>query len=97
MSATNVLAVFDALTSIARSRRRMLNKKAGRSSEPHPEAECAIDRIDYVLEQAAIARANLVSPGSADAGLDELVRRGIAAWSDVPDTWLEALRGGSEG
>lgn len=95
MSAKDTLAVFDALTSIARSRRRMLTKKVTRSDEVHPEAECALARIDYVLDQARIARAHLAAQAADERGLDEMVRLGTAAWRDVPESWLEELRGGA--
>lgn len=95
MSGKDALAVLDALTSIARSRRRMLAKKVIRSDEVHPEIECALARVDYVLDQARIARAHLAAEAAGDQGLDEMVRRGTAAWRDVPDSWLEDLRGGA--
>lgn len=71
MSARDALAVFDALLSIARSRKRLLRKKAARSEGLHPETECALDRIDYVLDRAADARVYLVAQASAETLLGE--------------------------
>lgn len=92
----DALAVFDALASIARSRRRLLKKKASRAAELHPEAQCTLDRIDYVLEEAAIAREYLAAHSPNDPEFAEMVRRGTSAWRDVSDDWLEDLRGGAE-
>jgi len=35
-------------------------------------------------------------PDEAPDDLDEAIRRGTEKWKDVPDEWLEDLRGGPE-